>query len=330
MIKIFYFLPFFLLPSWLIGQENHYPDIEVWGIEDSARAHFFQLHQEQDLPICAASLKILGYPHGNRILLEDGRQILTLRGYPELPWEDTITPKRTFPVTAIWEELLALDVFSIESQLTHLYYPAFLQQDTSAFNQLLKEHQQQFQLYGFDSDVQVMIEYCTTLSRLSKEMTLEEVMEILIFADSASNKLKLAASFLLPALIQTDEEAMALLPLLFDDDANRIQHALRYHFLTPGKEADWSTVLPILAIVLEHPDPLVVMDVIEILNHTELSPGLVPELLSRGATTLQEILMSDFTDEWKKEIIDYLETNDIIDQGTTAGECSSILNNYRQ
>lgn len=328
MNNIFYFLPIFLIPIFLFGQEDAYSEIEVWGIEDSARVHFFALHEDRNLPICAASLKILGYPHGNRIILEDGRQILTLRGYPELPWEDKGSTTRSFPEKEAWEDILALDVFSIEAQLTHLYYTAFLKQDSIAFRQLLQEHHQQFQLYGFKADEQKMNHYCATLSRISEVTNLEDVMEILTYADSASISIKLAASFLLPALIKTDEEAIALLPMLFDEDANRIQHALRYYFLHPDKQVDWSPALPTLSILLEHPDPLVVMDIIEILDHTDFHSEAAPALLSLGATTLQEILESDFTDEWQREVLTFLEKHLIVDPGSTVQDCLAILKRY--
>lgn len=330
MNKSFYFLPLFLVPVFLVAQDYLYKDIEVWGIEDSARDYFFARHEQQELPICAASLKILGYPHGNRILLEDGRQILTLRNYPNLPWEESMSPKRPVPTSEVWEDVLQLDVFSIETQLTHLYYPAFLQQDTSAFTLLFEEHQQQFRLYGFGEDVEEMVEYCSILQQTSRSVGLSEVMEILTTADSASIKLKLAAGFLLPALVHTDEEAIALLPFLFDEDANRIQHALRYYFLMSDKEVDWSPVLPTLAVVFSHPDPLIVMDMIEILDQTGFQPGWAPSLLVHGATTLQEILESDFTTEWKQEIISFLEANDIVDPGSTSEECLSVLKSHRR
>lgn len=329
MKNIFYFLPFFLIPFFLFGQEDAYSEIEVWGIEDSARAHFFGIHEERELPICAASLKILGYPHGNRILLEDGRQILTLRSYPPLPWKDSTAIQRTYDSTGVWEEILALDVFSIETQLTHLYYPAFLQQDSGAFRQFLQDHQQQFQLYGFEADEQKMKHYCATLSRISEITTLQEVMDILTYADSASKTIKLAAAFLLPALIQTDEEAIALLPMLFDEDANRIQHALRYYFLLPNKRVDWEPALATIPILLQHPDPLVVMDIIEILDHTGIDPAYTSRILSHGATTLQEIMESDFTNEWQQEIISFLEKNNLIDPGSSPQDCLQALKDDR-
>ncbi len=330
MNRIFLILPLFLHLTFVSGQDNSYSDIEVWGIADSARARFFGLHQEKDLPICAASLRTLGYPDGNRIILEDGRQILTLRDFPVLPWEDQFTPKRSFPASGVWEELLELDMFGLESQLTHLYYRAFLSEDSSRFAQLLREHQDQFGLYGFVSDEQKMRQYCETLSKMSLEIRLEEVMEILHFADSSSTEIKLAAAFLLPALIQTDNEALALLPLLFDPDANRIQHVLRYYFLLPNKQVEWSPELSTLSIVLAHPDPLVVTDLIEILNHTGIDPDLVPEILSQGAITLQEILLSEFAESWQEEVMSFLEKMHIIHPGTTPEETVKILDRYRQ
>lgn len=330
MNKIFFFFPLFLSPALLSGQENSYSDIEVWGIADSARSHFFKLHEDNDLPICAASLRTLGYADGNRIFLEDGRQILTLRDFPVLPWEDQFTPKRSFPASGGWDELLELDMFSIESQLTHLYYRAFLAEDSSRFAQLLREHQGQFRLYGFVADEQKMRQYCETLSKMSQEISLQEAMEILHFADSSSTEIKLAASFLLPALIQTDEEALALLPLLFDPDANRIQHVLRYYFLLPDKQIEWAPELSTLSIVLTHPDPLVVMDLVEILNHTDFNPELTPGLLSHGAITLQEILRSDFAESWQEEVMSFLEKNHVIQSGTSPEETAKILDRYRQ
>ena len=221
-------------------------------------------------------------------------------------------------------------MFSLESQLTHLYYRAYLTKDSSRFTELHRENQDRLGLYGFDTDEQKMKWYCEMLSRRSQEISLEEVMEVLYFADSSSTKIKIAAASLLPALIQTDEEALDLLPLLFDPDANRIQHLLRYYFLLPDKQVDWARELSTLSIALTHPDPLIVMDLIEILNHTDFNPELAPELLSKGAITLQEILRSDVAVSWQDEVMSFLEKIHIIPSETTPEETVKILDSYRR
>lgn len=285
--------------------EKKYDFVEIWGLENQSRKDFLTEITNYPEGICQQSLRKMGYPDGNKILVNE-KLLVTIRNnpdykaskiYKEIEKKSATNDKRK------WAALLHANLGVYEKQQLPYFLKPLSANDTQKVDSIFQSLHTEFKSYGINLDKQKIIDAYDVYKESTAQLTKQDVLNVLYFSDN--DTLLQAANFVAIHYIKTNKDLVDFLPLLLRGKSN-ITIALSQFIKDYNGAINWKNHMDVLPALLNNPNPFGAVLALRILDRTGFNRSLMGKLKSGDLITLKEILKSDAIPSEKAFVLSFL------------------------
>ena len=327
-MKRLFFNIFLLFPYFLFAQEINESKIEVWGLTDISKEEFLYKFQLRGYELNQYSLNRMGFPDANLLTLSNGITLITLRANPAYDFSPQTKEKREFEISPFWQKIIKSRPMSIEAQTIPGTYHFYKNDERDKMAEEISKNMTFYHGYNMPFNDKKVLQYCHLLDEISTHVTLEEVRDILYHSND--KKLLQAATFASIAFINSHENALKFLPFIYDPSTQMVFNGIIHYYQYYKPQTDWGKDIGFVAKILNHPDPMHLVNMIYIFSITGFDPILMPQLFANGSDTMLELLQSDLIKEEKKKLLIFLKDNPEKSFGNNNSKWVTYIQTFRK